>query len=146
MKNKFKKEKMKKMILSVMVLMVSYFVNAQQVKMNVEVANIQKGKGAIVLNVYDKKENFLKKVYLTKNQKANQESLKFQIDLPVGTYAITAFQDLDNNGKLNSNWFGIPNEPVGNSTNFKPEGGAPTFRDCSIYVLKNDATITIDLY
>jgi uncharacterized protein (DUF2141 family) len=137
---------MKKSILSVLVFGVSYFVNAQQLKMNVDVTNVQKGKGTVVLNVYDKKENFLKTTYFTKVQKANQETMKFQVDLPRGTYAITVFQDLDNNGDLKSSWLGIPKEPVGNSTNFKPDGGAPTFRDCSIYVLKNDSKITIDLY
>ncbi|TPG36237.1 DUF2141 domain-containing protein [Flavobacterium pectinovorum] len=137
---------MKKLILSVLVLGVSYFANAQQVKMNIDVTNVQKGKGTVVLNVYDKKQNFLKTAYFTKVQKANQETMKFQVDLPRGTYAITVFQDLDSNGKLNSNWFGMPKEPVGNSTNFKPDGGAPTFSDCSIYVLKNDSTIAIELY
>jgi uncharacterized protein (DUF2141 family) len=137
---------MKKSILSVLVFGVSYFANAQQLKMNIDVTNVQKGKGTVVLNVYDKKENFLKTAYFTKVQKANQGILKFQVDLPRGTYAITVFQDLDNNGDLKSNWFGIPKEPVGNSTNFKPDGGAPTFGDCSIYVLKNDSTIAIALH
>jgi uncharacterized protein (DUF2141 family) len=136
---------MKKSILSVLLLGVSYFTNAQQLKMNVDVTNVQKGKGTVVLNVYNKKENFLKTAYFTKVQKANQGTIKFQVDLPRGTYAITVFQDLDSNEKLNSNWLGMPKEPVGNSTNFKPDGGAPTFGDCSIYVLNNDSTITIDL-
>jgi uncharacterized protein (DUF2141 family) len=137
---------MKKSILCVLVFGASYFANAQQLKMNVDVTNVKKGKGTVVLNVYDKKENFLKTAYFTKVQKANQGTLKFQVDLPRGSYAITVFQDLDNNGKLKSNWLGIPKEPVGNSTNFKPDGGAPTFGDCSIYVLKNDSTIAINLY
>ncbi|CAI2768211.1 DUF2141 domain-containing protein [Flavobacterium collinsii] len=137
---------MKKTILSVLVLGVSYFTNAQQVKMNIDVTNVQKGKGTVVVNVYDKKQNFLKTACFTKVQKASQETIKFQVDLPRGTYAITVFQDLDNNGKLNSNWFGMPKEPVGNSTNFKPDGGAPTFNDCSIYVLKNESAIAIELY
>ena len=137
---------MKKSILSILLLGVSYFTNAQQVKTNVDVHNVQKGKGAVVLNVYDKKENFLKRACFTKVQKVNQETMKFQIDLPRGTYAITVYQDLDNNGKLNSNWLGMPKEPVGNSTNFMPDGGAPTFQDCSVYILNNDATIKINLY
>ncbi len=79
-------------------------------------------------------------------QKADQGILKFQVDLPRGTYAIIFFQDLDNNCDLKSSWLGVPKEPVGNSTNFKPDGDTSTFRDCSIYVLKNDSKITIDLY
>ncbi|WP_166923393.1 DUF2141 domain-containing protein [Flavobacterium poyangense] len=136
---------MKKSVLGALILGAS-FTSAQEVKMNVNVTNVQEGKGTVVLNVYNKKENFLKRAYFTKVLQANQGTVKFQIDLPRGIYAITVFQDLDNSGSLASNWLGIPKEPLGNSTNFKPEGGAPTFRDCSIYVLNNDSKITIDLY
>ena len=136
---------MKKSIMGALILGAS-FTSAQEIKINVEVANVQKGQGTVVLNVYNKKENFLKTAYYTKVLKANEGTIKFQVDLPRGIYAITVFQDLDNNGSLTSNWLGIPKEPVGNSTNFKPDGGAPTFRDCSVYVLDNESKITIDLY
>ncbi len=132
-------------MLTVLVFSVSYFANAQQLKMNVDVTNVQKGKGTVVVNVYDKKENFLKTTYLSKVQKASQGSVQFQIDLPKGTYAITVFQDLDNDGELKTSWLGIPKEPVGNSTNFKPDGGAPTFRDCAVSISKKETNLTIDL-
>ncbi|MCC9074453.1 DUF2141 domain-containing protein [Flavobacterium sp. F-65] len=136
---------MKKAILTALVVGTTSLASAQQLKMNIDVTNVQKDKGTVVVNVYDKKDNFLKTAYLTKVQKANQSTLKFQVDLPKGTYAITVFQDLDNDKKLTTNWIGIPKEPVGNSTNFKPDGGAPTFKDCAILVSKNDSTIAINL-
>jgi uncharacterized protein (DUF2141 family) len=135
---------MKKAILTALVVGTTSLVSAQQLKMNIDVTNVQKDKGTVVVNVYDKKDNFLKTAYLTKVQKASQSTLKFQVDLPKGTYAITVFQDLDNDKKLTTNWIGIPKEPVGNSTNFKPDGGAPTFKDCAILVSK-DSTIAINL-
>lgn len=38
-------------------------------------------------------------------------------DLPAGTYAIKAFHDVDGDGRLNTNPFGIPIEPVAFSNN-----------------------------
>jgi len=137
---------MKTTILTTLVLCASFFAKAQQVKLNINITNIQPGKGTVVLNVYDKKEDFLKTVFLTKTLKADSSNLTFVIDLPrKGTYAITVFQDIDNNKKLKQDWFGIPQEPVGYGNNFKPSA-KPRFNECAITIDSNQITQTIKLY
>jgi len=45
--------------------------------------------------------------------------------LPAGTYAIKAFHDINGDGRMNTNPFGIPIEPVAFSNNAPANMGAP---------------------
>ncbi|MGP8431874.1 DUF2141 domain-containing protein [Paraburkholderia fungorum] len=52
------------------------------------------------------------------------------VSLPNGNYAITAFEDIDNDGVLALNGpYGSPSEPWGLSSNRKPSNRAPAFSD-----------------
>ncbi len=51
-----------------------------------------------------------------------------------GTYAMMAFHDLNANGKLDTNWMGIPREGVVSSNNAKGRMGPPSFKDASFVV------------
>lgn len=44
-----------------------------------------------------------------------------------GTYAIQTFQDLNGNGKMDTNWFGFPLEPFGFSRDARPRLSKPRF-------------------
>ena len=46
-------------------------------------------------------------------------------ELPPGAYAITCFHDINGNGELDTNLFGIPTEPYGVSNNVRPKFRAP---------------------
>ena len=50
-------------------------------------------------------------------------------NLSPGDYAIAVFADVNANGKLDSNFIGIPKEPVGMSRNVKGWFGPPKFAD-----------------
>ena len=47
--------------------------------------------------------------------------------VPAGVYAVSVFHDENLNGKLDTNWLGIPREGVGASNNPKPRMGPPKF-------------------
>ena len=46
-------------------------------------------------------------------------------NLPYGEYAISVHHDEDNNGKINTNWIGIPSEGLGASNDAKGNFGPP---------------------
>jgi uncharacterized protein (DUF2141 family) len=48
--------------------------------------------------------------------------------LPDGEYAIKLYHDENNNGKLDTNFFGVPNEAVGFSNNAQPGLGMPAYK------------------
>ena len=136
---------MKTTILTILVLCVSVLARAQQVKLNINVTKIEPGKGTVVLNIYNKKEDFLKTIFMSKTLKADNSNLAFVIDLPnKGTYAVTVFQDMDDNKKLKQDWLGIPQEPVGYGNNFKPSA-KPKFNECAITVESDYVTQSLSL-
>ena len=57
---------------------------------------------------------------------------RFQ-NLPPGQYALVAYQDKNANGRLDKNFIGIPNEPLGFSNNYWPQG-PPTFSRAAIRI------------
>ncbi len=97
----------------------------------------------ISIGVYDKKENFLIKGKSLAGRDLKQKKFIFQ-DLKKGIYAVAVYEDLNENRKLDKNFFGIPNEPYGFSNNVKPSFGAPSFEKCS-FKLDQDKEITIGL-
>ena len=55
-------------------------------------------------------------------------------NIPMGKYAIAAFQDVNVDGKLNENLFGAPKEPYGFSMNKFGKFGPPKFEKVSFDV------------
>ncbi|PVM89779.1 DUF2141 domain-containing protein [Caulobacter radicis] len=57
-----------------------------------------------------------------------------RLDLPAGTYAIRAFHDVDGDGRLGTNPFGLPVEPYGFSNDAKVNMGPPSFEAAAFAV------------
>ncbi len=66
-------------------------------------------------------------------------------ELAPGRYAVSVYQDVNGNHKLDSGLFGIPKEPVGASNNPKPHFGPPRFDECAFQMGESDQTISITL-
>lgn len=52
-------------------------------------------------------------------------------NLRYGTYAVSAWQDLNGNGKLDANEWGAPVEPTGVSNNAQGHFGPPAYKDAA---------------
>ncbi|HKQ45186.1 MAG TPA: DUF2141 domain-containing protein [Rhizomicrobium sp.] len=48
-------------------------------------------------------------------------------NVPPGTYAIQAYQDINSNDKMDTSWLGFPQEPFGFSRDAKPRLSKPRF-------------------
>lgn len=69
-----------------------------------------------------------------------------QLDnLPHGKYAVSVFQDLNQNGKLDTNFLGIPTEPYGYSQNPRPRFRAATFEEAAFEYSGKATKIVINL-
>jgi 4,4'-diapolycopenoate synthase len=66
-------------------------------------------------------------------------------ELPRGRYAVSLYVDENGNHRLDSNWLGIPKEPVGASQNPRSRMGPPRFEDCAFDMSNSDLTIEINL-
>ena len=65
--------------------------------------------------------------------------------LPPGRYAVSVYQDVNGDRKLDHNFLGIPKEPVGASENPKGRMGPPRFAECAFAMGEADKTIEINL-
>lgn len=66
-------------------------------------------------------------------------------DLPPGDYAVSVFQDSNNNQKLDTNLLGIPTEPYGFSRNAMGNMGPPGFAAAAITLPENSEELVIDI-
>ncbi|MEO1482599.1 MAG: DUF2141 domain-containing protein [Myxococcota bacterium] len=66
-------------------------------------------------------------------------------DVPAGGYAAIAFHDRNKNRELDTNWVGMPKEPVGASNGAKGTMGPPSFEDARFSVSDAGAKQTIRL-
>jgi uncharacterized protein (DUF2141 family) len=67
-------------------------------------------------------------------------------DFAEGEYAVAVFEDVNGNGKLDTNFLGIPKEPVGVSRNAKGKFGPPKFVDAGFKIGDGITPMRIQLH
>ncbi len=72
---------------------------------------------------------------LVKKITAAEDTFVFE-NVPYGTYAISVLHDENGNGKMDKNFFGLPTEGCGISTNPKIGMGGPKYND-SVFTLNS---------
>ena len=90
--------------------------------------------GALYISVYDSEEKWLgdDTVLLRKveiDEARDGETVTVRLELAPGEYAMSIFYDSNGNGELDTNFFGIPREPVASSNNARPRFGPPRYAD-----------------
>jgi len=103
--------------------------NSETIKIKIE--NIKKDKGKIVIELYSSESKWLEEPDYKTTISPTQESLIISFDAPRKIYAVSIYQDLNQNGKLDQGLFGIPTEPIGFGNNYKPMG-KPRFQSATI--------------
>ena len=66
-------------------------------------------------------------------------------NLAPGTYAIQAYQDINSNDKMDTSWFGIPQEPFGFSRDAQPRLSKPRFSAVKFEVVPGANVQTLHL-
>ena len=100
--------------------------------LHVQVRDIRNSTGSVACALFESAAGFPIEFlhYATQvvviNIRASQARCDFE-DLPPGTYAVAVIHDENMNGKLDTNWAGIPTEGYGFSNDAKAWLGAPTF-------------------
>ncbi len=115
--------------------------------LEVSVSNLENSNAPIYFAIYQDDKFFLKTDKMYKGLRVSPKGStqpKVKISVPAGEYALAVYQDINENGKLDLNFLGIPTEPYGFSQNFKPRLSAPNFSDIKVYV-KSKTSIAIKL-
>jgi uncharacterized protein (DUF2141 family) len=112
----------------------------------VEVRNVANAEGSMVLNVYDNSKDWLETGMRRETAPVDgQSTVTFELDLPPGNYAFHAYQDLDDDGEMKSNFIGIPKEPTAVSNDAKGRFGPPKYKDASVAVGTDPVTVPMNL-
>jgi len=134
---------MKKIIFIMVSIMVSVVVFAQQNTLTVNITGINSIKGNVYVYLYTSEESFPIEISEANSFKkaevvSNSVTVIFE-NLKPGIYAVSVYQDIDANGKINKNFLGIPKEPVGVSNNAKGFMGPPKYEDAKFNLNSNKA-------
>lgn len=119
--------------------------------LKVTVTNLHAKGGQLAFAIFNnteafpsKKELAIQKGFLKIEPGATEIQVEFK-DLEAGTYAASFYQDLNNNGKLDKNFLGIPREPIGHTMDPPILLGPPRFHEARIKVNLGDQKVLVKL-
>lgn len=108
-------------------------------QLQISISNITEIEGTMYIAIYNNETDFMKKTFKELVLPISQNELITSIQVNQGKYAVSVFQDLNNNKILDKNKMGIPTEPYGISKHPNGIFAMPTFEDCAISV--NEKTL-----
>lgn len=124
-------------------------VNASQAqsqkKLEVVIKNIRDDKGVLIVGIFNSESTFIKKAWRGQKPKPQQGTVHVIFeDIPAGEYAISVIHDNNENGKLDSNFMGIPKEGVGFSNDAVGTFGPPSY-DKSRFNCPMDQAVSVTM-
>lgn len=143
MKKNFAFKKIVLMVLIQIVCSIFLFAEeaAEEKKLTVEITNITSEEGQIILAIYNSSENYDKRIAFEEVKlKPEMDSVIFETNVPDGEYLVMLVHDINNNGKLDTSFIGMPKEPVGLS-NYDGKGIPGKFKKHKFSVNENTEII-----
>ncbi|MEM1214424.1 MAG: DUF2141 domain-containing protein [Bacteroidota bacterium] len=116
---------------------------AQDSQITVTITGLET-KGQVLIGLYDSADDFLEdgKAVAGIVLDVNSESVSHTFTLPHGSYAVTAYHDVNSNDELDTGLFGVPKEPYGFSKNVFGNFGPPDFEDVKITLAAGAKEVT----
>lgn len=110
-----------------------------QNKLVVTVEAIREQKGSVMVGLFRTKDDFMKKATYGKVVPANSEKVHVIFEnLEPGEYGISIIHDINDNGELDTNAFGIPKEGFGFGNNAMGLFGPPSFEKAKIAINRDE--------
>ena len=140
------KKSFKKIILLVLIQIVcGIFLfaeeTAEEKKLTVQITNVTSEEGQIILAIYNSSENYDKRIAFQEVKlKPEIDTVIFETNVPDGEYLVMLVHDINNNGKLDTTFIGMPKEPVGLS-NYDGKGIPGKFKKHKFSVNENTEII-----
>ena len=114
---------------------------AEEKKLTVEITNVTSEEGQIILAIYNSSENYDKRIAFQEVKlKPENDTVIFETNVPDGEYLVMLVHDINNNGKLDTSFIGMPKEPVGLS-NYDGKGIPGKFKKHKFSVNENTEII-----
>lgn len=108
--------------------------------LRISVSGFEGKQGQLLLAVYNSEHTFLKEPFKGIIKDITAPVMEFTVELPRGTYAVSAYHDLNRNGRLDSRTlYKIPAEPYAFSNHARVRTGPPSFREAMVIVPETDS-------
>jgi uncharacterized protein (DUF2141 family) len=117
---------------------------------HVKILNIRNSTGTVACALFESPDGFPTDYLRTATNvmviriRKDQARCDFE-DIPPGTYAMAVVHDENMNGKLDTNWLGIPTEGYGFSNDARGAVGAPAFSAASFPYNGQNLELTMSL-
>jgi len=130
-------------IIIAFVFFISSLVSAQNLNLTVSISGLKSNTGLVQVGLFNSEGKFLKSAYkgISSEIKSNAATVTF-MNIPKGEYAISVYHDKNKNGKLDTNFMGIPSEDFACSNNAKGFMGPPKYQDAK-FDLSKDSKIEV---
>lgn len=120
---------------------------ARSADVHVDITGVKAGVGQVVVSVWDSEENYLsepltKKTVLVTELKDGKFRVTFSELLP-SECAINVYYDKNTNAELDTNWIGMPSEPVGITNNVKGSFGPPEYEKGKVKITGKEQVFVI---
>lgn len=103
--------------------------------LSVTFTGITKPEGRIMVGLYDSPTAYNSDQALSSAAiEVSSDTASATFDVPAGTYAIKSFHDVNGNGKMDTNPFGMPIEPFAFSNNARGNMGPANWVDAAFEV------------
>jgi uncharacterized protein (DUF2141 family) len=107
--------------------------------LTVRIENADVGKGSLMVGVFAGEKDFPNVHFVGERVSVSNGTMIVTFDkLPIGRYAVSVYQDSNNNSQLDTGLFGIPTEKYG----FSNGARRPDFNNC-VFDFNGNMTITI---
>lgn len=140
---------MKKVIITYVFFLTSIFLAHAQEKesfaITVNISGMKADKGDVYVALYNSETSFLKDGFKGAIVKvSNKNATAIFKNIEKGIYAISVFHDENDNKKMDSNFMGIPKEPIGCSNGATGFMGPPKYKNAK-FELTEDIVIPVQV-
>ena len=141
--------KMKRKIFTSLFIILSFITYSQNSEIVINISGLRSDKGKYLLYLYNNKKGFPndvdKSIKTAKGSILNGISTIVLKDISDGEYAISVIHDENGNGKMDTNFLGMPKEGVGVSNNAKGHFGSPSYEDSKFQLNKKSLILNITI-
>jgi uncharacterized protein (DUF2141 family) len=115
-------------------------------KIMITVEQINSTKGTIKVAIFNSENDFLEKPFVSKSRQASTGEMEFVFSgLADGEYSVSIYHDENDNGELDTNFMGIPDEPYGISLEGRNMFGPPSYKNAKFTLKDESARLRISL-
>jgi uncharacterized protein (DUF2141 family) len=128
------------------ILILFHFSLFAQTSVLLTISGIKYNNGKVYISLFNSEQAYNERsVFLSANVAPENETISISLTMPEGEYLFSVLQDSNENGKLDTNMFGIPKEPVGLS-HYNGKGIPGNFDKHKVLVSSIPMNLTVQLH